>query len=80
MKTIYVYLFYSDYSENHIRFMTQMLSCLSTARELHGLAEKERPDINALELAAEASPWAIEFLEHMDNCDMLYVRDTPIVG
>lgn len=80
MKTIYVYLFCSDYSEKHIQFMTQMLSCLCASRELHGLAEKERPDINAVELAAEASPWAIEFLKYMDNCDMFYVRDTPIVG
>lgn len=79
MKTIYIYLFHSNYSDEHINYMAEMLECLGQAREMYGMNRNERGDLNAVEIIADASPWAIGLLEHMSECDMLLARDSKII-
>lgn len=78
MKTVYVYLFRSSYTDEHVMFMDGMLNCMAGC-ELDLLSEQERTDLNAWEIKLEASPWAINFLEHMSNCDMLHMTYEPII-
>lgn len=80
MKTVYIYLSRRDYTEEHINHMDAMLSCMGTAGEIFGAVENERVDLNSLEIQTEASPWAVEFLKHLNECDMLYVTDQPIAA
>lgn len=79
MKHIYIYLFRDNYTDNHINYMYAMLSCMEAARELFELVENERTDLNALEIETKASPWAVEFMKHMSDCDMLYMTCEPII-
>lgn len=78
MKTVYIYLSRNNYTEEHVNHMTAMLGCLGSAGELWHVHEGERADLYSVEIKAEASPWAVEFLEHMSDCDMLCVLDEPI--
>ena len=78
MKTIYVYLFRSNYTDDHIMFMDGMLSSLA-GHEVYQVVANERTDLNALEIKGKASPWAVNFLEHMSACDMLHVAYEPII-
>lgn len=80
MKAIYIYLFRSNYTEEHINHMIAMLACMETAGELSGSTETDRDDLNAWEVGANATPWAIEFLEHLSACDMVHMTYEPIVA
>lgn len=79
MGTIYIYLFRSSYSEEHINFMVKMLTALEYSNELAIINTNERPELNALELEVSANSWAASFLAHMSKCDMLYGTYVPII-
>lgn len=73
METIYIYFFDAVYNSEHVDYMNGMLCCLDRAGELQELYSTDREDLDAREVEAKATPWAINFLEYMEECDMLTV-------
>lgn len=72
MKNINIYLSRKSYTEDHNDKMAGLLAVMEKAGEVANVKEGENPDMASLVYEMEATPWAVDFLRHMSDCDMLW--------